>query len=315
MELFRHYFTAEEWGTSIFFTQHLNDFGFCNLDGSMITAEWNNIYTEMKYGLDSKNEVILKTRPIIDSGWPYYKPPNIYVYTSDNPRYVNGKTNYADMMAPDNGDEKRRPVTVFFIPLINKGFFLHIRAHCDNKISSLSNDIRDKTFSLNTPTPSLNIKVYGTADNGYYLPCNGDGVLNFIGLPPSTGNPLHWTYIIYTSNGYYSPGGDPPEQEYPDYTNHLIDYGNGRVTDMPFRSGYIRKYNNGNPISENNLTYTNVNANVCSLIKMPFDTGYIDNIYLLATAPKSLEDGTFFSFNGRNFLNVFENYVLELPST
>lgn len=315
MELFRHYFTAEEWGTSIFQQQHLNDFGFCNLDGSSITGEWNDRTVTIRYNLDSKGEVTLRQRYTISDPWTYYRSPCIYVYPSNNPTFPENYTGYASMTTGESY-QKLFPVTVFFIPLKNKGFFLHIRAHCDNAISSMSNDIRDKTFNLNTPTPNLNIKIYGTArDNGQYLPCNGDGVLNFIGLPPSTGNPLHWTYIIYTSNGYYSPSGDPPEQENPSYTHHIIDYGNGRITDIPFRSGYIRKYNDDNPISKNNLTYTNVNANVCSLIKMPFDTGYIDNIYLLATAPKSLEDGTFFSFNGRNFLNVFENYVLELPST
>ena len=315
MELFRHYFTAEEWGTSIFQQQHLNDFGFCNLDGSSITGEWNDRTVAMRYNLDSKGEVILRQRYQISDPWVHYRSPQIYVFPSNNSTSSEQYTGYASMTTADSA-QKLFPVTVFFIPLKNKGFFLHIRAHCDNEISSISNDIRDKTFNLNTPTPNLNIKIYGTArdqTDGQYLPCTGDGILNFIGLPPSTGNPLHWTYMVYTSNGYYDKVATPMERA--EYTHHIIDYGNGHITDIPFRSGYIRDYNNGNPISKNNLTYTNVNANVCSLIKMPFDTGYIDNIYLLATAPKSLEDGTFFSFNGRNFLNVFENYVLELPST
>ena len=302
MELFRHYFTAEEWATSIFFTQHLNDFGFCNLDGSPVTAAWNTSNLSVRYSLDNQQKTYLNTSPNRST------PPSFNPILSNNTQsYWQNLKWYSDAMW--SYDWETRPATVFFIPLINKGFFLHLRAHNyydSSDVSEYSNDKRDKTFSLNTPTPNLNIKIYdtsGTANTGY-------GVLNFIGIPPSSGNSLNWTYLCYTSNQYFSVN-----LENSGFTHHLIDYGGGRVTDMPFRSGYTRDYNDGNPISENNLTYTNVNANVCSLIKMPFDTGYIDNIYLLATAPKSLEDGTFFSFNGRNFLNVFENYVLELPST
>lgn len=314
MELFRHYFTAEEWATSIFFTQHLNDFGFCNLDGSVINVAWNDTTGKIRYNLDNKGEVYLAQR----YNSSYLCPPAIFPFLSGlyNPPKVDYDIQYIRYYNEYNlSGYVSLPVTVFFIPLINKGFFLHIRSNnTDGNQSplSISNDERDKTFSLNTPTPSLNIKVYGTKSDGYnYLRSQGSGVLNFIGLPPSTGNPLHWTYLCYTGTGYFAGNTEDNNQ----YINYAIDYGNGRVTDMPFRSGYTRDYNNGNPISKNNLTYTNVNANVCSLIKMPFDTGYIDNIYLLATAPKLLEDGTFFSFNGRNFLNVFENYVLELPST
>ena len=78
---------------------------------------------------------------------------------------------------------------------------------------------------------------------------------------------------------------------------------------------YKNTNNNPNPPAYNELTYTNVNENVCSMIKMPYDNGYIDGVYLLTTAPQQLEDATFFSFDGRNFLNVFDNYVVELPSS
>ena len=86
----------------------------------------------------------------------------------------------------------------------------------------------------------------------------------------------------------------------------------GKVYDMPFKSNFIRSTST---TSYNELTYTDINNNVCSLVKMPYDTGYIDGLYLMTTSPQQLEDCTFFSFDGRNFLNVFENYVLELPSS
>ena len=308
MELFRHYFTPQEWATSVFYQQHLNDFGFCSLDGSMITSAWNDYAFIGRYKYDSRGEVYISNETT--QGSPNrFGSPGCFPYLSDN--HYSARRYYAGVTSSGTYDPEAYPATVFFIPLINKGFFLHIRTNniatgSQEDITITSNDTRDKTFSINTPTPSLNIRVYG--NNSAMGKGDGNGVLNLIGLPPSTGNPNYWTYLLYTRNGRMSGS---PWAEDPNYVNSLIDYGNGRVTDMPFRSEYLR----GQDISNESSIYTNVNPNVCALIKMPFDTGYIDNLYLLATAPKALTDATFFSFNGRNFLNVFDNYVVELPST
>jgi len=60
------------------------------------------------------------------------------------------------------------------------------------------------------------------------------------------------------------------------------------------------------------------NPNVCVLTKYPYDNGFIDNLYMMTTCPNSYEQGQttqgdFFSFNGRNFINIFGNMVIELP--
>ena len=128
MELFRHYFTAEEWATSIFFTQHLNDFGFCNMDGSMINVAWNDTTGKIRYNLDTKGEVYLAQR--YDSTDKC--PPAIYPFLSG--KYTLPKTDanlqYIRYYVEGNlSGYVSLPVTVFFIPLINKGFFLHIRAN------------------------------------------------------------------------------------------------------------------------------------------------------------------------------------------
>ena len=306
MELFRHYFTPQEWATSVFYQQHLNDFGFCNLDGSMITNAWNDYTFIGRYKYDSRGEVYISNDKNTGAYTHSFASPGCFPYLSDN--HTASRSYYYPQTY--SGNSEAWPSTVFFIPLINRGFFLHIRANHTYRggdVSSLSNNVKDKTFNINTPTPNLNIRVYGNTSglsNAY-----GSGVLNFIGLPPSTGNPNYWTYLLYIRNA--SLIRDDSWTENPEYTYSLIDYGNGRVTDMPFRSEYIRN----ETVSNESSIYTNVNPNVCALIKMPFDTGYIDNLYLLATAPKALTDATFFSFNGRNFLNIFDNYVVELPST
>ena len=308
MELFRHFFTATEWATSVFFQQHLNDFGFCNLDGSMITNAWNETSFTARYKYDPKGEMFIANRQYYTSE-NRFASPGCFPYLSDDHYscrnyYLDGTSSYSS---------EAYPATIFFIPLINQGFFLHIRTdnvhYGTTDIIDVSNDFRDQTFHSNTPTPDLNIRIYGANDYSYMNNCAGCGVLNLIGLPPSSGNPNYWTYLLYNRNPAFNTetGGESSN-----YNCSLIDYGGGRVSEMPFLSKYIRKTDG---TSRENTIYTNINANVCALIKVPFDSGYIDNLYLLATGPKSLTDATFFSFGGRNFLNVFDNYVIELPST
>ena len=95
---------------------------------------------------------------------------------------------------------------------------------------------------------------------------------------------------------------------------NLKDYGDSNVVTLPYLSKWNFTGNNAQPPTYLN-TYTNINQNVCSLIKMPYNTGYIDGIYLLATSPQPLKECTFFSFNGRNFLNLLANLVIELTPT
>ena len=63
----------------------------------------------------------------------------------------------------------------------------------------------------------------------------------------------------------------------------------------------------------------NFTPNVCILTKAPYQSGFIDNLYMMTTCTRSKEQGAttkgdFFSFAGRNFINIFGNMVLELPS-
>ena len=64
MEIFRHYYSGGqngEWATSIFFQKHMNDFGFCKMDGSPITMDWTAQSGDltMRYKLDPKKQVYL----------------------------------------------------------------------------------------------------------------------------------------------------------------------------------------------------------------------------------------------------------------
>lgn len=300
MEIFRHYYSPEEIGSSNFFTQHMNNFGFCNLDGARINYTWNGTSSptaSFRYNLDSKKQTYLFLNPRRTIGvYYYYTLHNMGVHLS------NGTVYYSNDTTNSPSNNSISPATVIFLPLKNNGFLLNIRAlgYSSPNPSTISNDARDRGFLINTPTPSLNTKIYMTNRVDDY---RHTGVLTFIGIPPCKGN-INWTYLLFTSatfNGNYTSN----------YNYAYIDYGDGKVIEMPFMSNFIREV--GNYPAYNELTYTNVNENICSMIKIPYDNNYIDGLYLLTTSPQQLEDATFFSFDGRNFLNVFNNYVLELP--
>ena len=65
---------------------------------------------------------------------------------------------------------------------------------------------------------------------------------------------------------------------------------------------------------------TDVKQGVCTLIKPPYNNGFLSNIYIVSTSPTQGSndangtDNKFFSFNGRNFYGFWRNMVVELPS-
>ena len=57
------------------------------------------------------------------------------------------------------------------------------------------------------------------------------------------------------------------------------------------------------------------NNNVCTLAKIPYNSTYINGIYLCTTSPfQDGVSGKTFSFGGRTFIGMYNNLVLELPS-
>ena len=324
MEIFRHYYTGEEWGTGIFYNQHLNSFNFRNLDGSVISgcnalnpSSMNG--SSWRYNLDAKKQVYL------------YFSARDYLYNhkissdmiSVHLSNYNGQTIQTYQHTSNSGLDSSlsinvyRPTTVVFLPLKNNGFLLNMRTiGCNGRgysapnPSSESSDPRDLSFCTPTSTPNLNVKIYKAPSGSHSSDTYLTGMFTLIGLPPCKGN-SNWTYIYFSFNyDYYWDGGSTIYND--TYTHSLIDFGDGVVMNLPFKSNYIQAMN---AVSYNEPTYSNINNNICSMIKLPYDNSYIDGVYLLTTAPQQLEDATFFSFDGRNFLNVFDNYVVELPSS
>ena len=113
--------------------------------------------------------------------------------------------------------------------------------------------------------------------------------------------------------------------------SYIISTLNGnRDSDISLNLGtYTTKYSYGNntwtinsksiPLNTyidntQNLQYTDVNSHICTLVKMPVFSTYLDNVFICTTSPfVDGVEGKTFSFEGRNFIGMYNNLVLELP--
>ena len=78
-------------------------------------------------------------------------------------------------------------------------------------------------------------------------------------------------------------------------------------------------------VDSNGTSYTDVKNNVCTLIKYPYQDGFLNNLFIISTAPERTRwdvwkntqglTGKFFSFGGRNFFCPVYNLAVELPAS
>lgn len=279
MQLFRHCYSHSEWENGSYpFYMDIARFGFCNRDGSELTETKcdTDAYVDLRWRLDANNKNYIKFATLgSGDGYVYHQLSRSSFYCSNN------ITSY-DFQGI--GTSIAYSAHTVYLPLKNNGFLTFFG------MNSRSNQFYPGSLYSFSPTP----KIYATAYKVY----SDIMAVNIVGLPPF-GNKTTWTYLFL----------NPPTTE---KSRVQIDYGNGIITEVPYLSGWSTV--GVNPPTYQN-TYTNINQNVCSLIKMPYNTGYIDGIYLLATSPQPLKECTFFSFNGRNFLNLLANLVIELTPT
>lgn len=290
MKIYRHCFSNAELhsGDPAPLIDTFNSLGFVQRDGSKI--EWtldpsSNYYQDflIRYKLDTKNKVygLLPVR-IRAGGTDGSRADQVYIHLSNNGNYY-----------PFSGASYKGwiyytyPVHLIFIPLKNNGFYLNVAQDGHNELIDCSY----------TTLPILH--PLGQRDYN-----EGSFCANFIGLPPS-GNQTDWTYLTF-ANFYYVPSYSSPTRA---GGHNVVDFGSSNTTNCPFFSN-IDSYDTLYNVKQ----YININQNICSLIRMPYNTNFVNNLYLLATAPMQVKPGTFFSFGGRNFLNVIANYVVELPS-
>lgn len=170
---------------------------------------------------------------------------------------------------------------LIFIPLKNNGFFLTNRTpkytyHSGNYYNDFN------------PSPPLGIDSLMQYLDGQ------DVVPSFLtGIAPTQSSIIN-NYI------YFFGGGVPVN----DYYTRTIDTQKGGIFDP------TQVYGD----TASSMVRTNINENICTLMQMPYNSYFLDNIFLMSTAPQQLKDCSFFSFGGRNFFNIIDNIVVELPN-
>ena len=171
-----------------------------------------------------------------------------------------------------------------FIPLINNGFIL----------ISFALGYNDNF----NPTPPILSWHEGRAlaNTSYSF---------LIGFKTNIYKQNPYSYIISTTN---DSGDDDISLNLGAYTTKY-SYGNNKW----------KIHNKSIPLNTyidntQNLQYTDVNNHICTLVKMPVFSTYLDNVFICTTSPfADGVEGKTFSFEGRNFIGMYNNLVLELP--
>lgn len=212
---------------------------------------------------------------------------------------------------------------VFFMPLKDGGFLLNNKL--PDYMGSTYGELGKSTFNMKI----MPITYSEGIPSAIGIDSTDEGRSPFyntlIGIPPTNKSAIsNYIYIFssyqrksYASSiGYVPVFWDNRGNYFTDLTP-FFDLQTNTITRYNFFKMHNKYYR---PTSaEVNKQYMNFTPNVCILSKVPYDNGFIDNIYYMTTCPTaSMSDdnyrGIFFSFNGRNFINIYGNMVLELPS-
>ncbi len=260
----------------------LNKLGFNQLDGTPydINGGVRNKHITLHWKKDNTYSVPTSSDDYTNSPIPYGDNLGNYGFYMMKPR---SRYSMDDALGTFANPFSYSPsssdyyMNLIFVPLINNGFCL---------ISIVGG--YNSPWTKNRPTlPILPINDwYYNGGNDYQY------IDYYIGLKTNfTDNPYSYiTSLSGDSTGPYGPHFWP---------------GDGSTNLLPIP---------GVDESEHQDTVS-YNTNVCTLAKIPYNSTYINGIYLCTTSPfADGVSGKIFSFGGRTFMGIYNNLVLELPS-
>lgn len=190
------------------------------------------------------------------------------------------------------------PIQYFFIPLKNRGFLLYNDYYYD----------QFNPRSIGDPPILRPFRYIARTSGGTNEQCGPGGIMIYNNIS-NTFCFLHFSY--------YSAGADYATNEGNILLHYYIDY------QCKARRNNIKYSVIGDTVSQTELTY-DYKPNICSLIKYPYENGFLSNLFIITTSPSPMSIssgvyepgvwGKFFSFGGRNFYCPFANLAVELPS-
>ncbi|HAH17806.1 MAG TPA: hypothetical protein DCL29_02170 [Eubacterium sp.] len=268
-----------------------------DIDDVKLPANFTNIIKGCGF-VNRDGSEIDTTVPVTNFKWKY-DTSDIDSYFS---RYVGGVNIYYSFYAyPSQSNSIRLfystaiPPTqaFFFIPLKNNGFYM--LSYCLSATYG--------TYNTTPSLPSMDYKCKVPIVNNIYSISN-----SICGIYNNVNNEY-----LYICNGDASLLWSP--------SNVSISF----RQKMPLTTDSLNK------LRDTSTNYTDYKENVCTLIKVPFESGFLSNLFIVSTSPKphftdmleypAIEttiigtNGQFFSFNGRNFYGIASNLAVELPSS
>ena len=354
MKFFRDCYSNSDWIPSAdaiktnkidAFTNNLINFGFLNTDGSKSFAERAKDGRPAIYNFWAlkwyKDPLYLSKTPDNTS-----ERNAITIFTPDNIGNPNQNTLFtctpgvSKNFAP--GASTRNYFTPFwFIPVKGGGFIISRFNYTYGSLDSQHNSSLGVDTAKYSSTPPFLTPYTFLQDPHCVFPNESDarvsvgpgdiGIYTIIGVPDHFNNDMlyfftqAWAGTSLTDSKYVgiydgmhvnqtnNMGDHSIDIPYIDRAKDLVYDHNqadfwGKGSWQAFAEWYNAKLNKP-------YDTVDVNQNVCTLIRMPYRNTFYDNIYLISTAPNDkLLEGQFFSFNGRNFLCVYQNLVVELPN-
>lgn len=337
MYFWRHGWSINDWYNQPNILYYFKNFGFINSDNTEIDDTQNGTqnlvhnYTssaKIKWKYDTYanstfNNIVVNwntLRP--NDGWGEAENSGVtgMDFYGHNGRYnLTAMRSYGDSMITGTYQTYK----TFFIPLKNNGFFFNERNYGqDNSGYQIDNDKSQipKLWTTGTGYEENYEKTAGRQLNfntiGSYTSC-----VNILGIPVM--NDIIGNDFIYLILSKYKYGGNNGTGK---SWIKIIDSVNDN--NLTLREP-IPDFSQYNQIIENNIgtkaqqatadtfyqSHINLARNVCTLVKFPYGNTFLNNLYIMTTAPTTITDeASFFTINNRNFMKVFENIVVELPS-
>lgn len=314
MEFYRHTFNYNNAeADKPYLNSVYNTFGFCALDGS------SNITFPTRIGedVDSKSFKWAK-----DDGEDNFRFSHVMTtedtgatschnsfelwYRTSSNNFSNYSLSYYYVSSNSSLPNK----TLIFIPLKNNLFLLQQYAVKTQYINTppivtsknfydIINNPGSKTHSYNLGGTVLCLKNSATNKNEFFV----------IGFKNYNDNPYNYFSFQDVSYFYNLNSLSPSSDASHFYAPGILNFSN--VTENnDHRVGGA----SGGAATGDKRCFYNVNQNVCTLTRIPQEEGFVDGMYLCTTYPCEDIEGKVFSFNGRNFLGFYENFVVELPA-
>ena len=245
---------------------------------------------------------------------------NPYYFSYKRGTFSNGQDNnfifYNNARQTASTTDCYTGIGIIFIPLKNNGFYMNVIAPPHGSDSFSQYNIPSPPIYLtrqHESQSSVNSPRYrssGYCLNLFYLFPNVDD----IGASRDVWLGSRTSYAANSNSDWIITGGLGYVYAFTDSyycINHAGTRGNGWNVDQ--FNDFIDPSTNTR-LASTGYDYVDVNSNVCVLTKIPYNNGFCDNMFAMTTAPQEIFPARFFSFGGRNFMNVWDNLVLELPN-